>query len=112
MNWTPLNTISQLDDIDALSKQQAVLIYKHSTRCHICTTALGRLERKWDAADDATLKPYFLDLLKYREVSDAISQRYGVEHQSPQVLVIRNGKCVYSKTHMEISYDELMTAAG
>src|SRR5688572_17383160 len=108
MDWNYLTDTGQLDTIDEESKRQAVFIYKHSTRCNICSTTLARLERKWDSGDAAKLKPYYLDLLKHREVSDAIAERYGVEHESPQALVIRNGKCVYSQTHMEISYEEMM----
>ena len=111
MDWNQLTSVSQLDEIDRLSATQAVLIYKHSTRCHICTTALNRLERKWGEEDKARLAPYYLDLLQHRGVSNAIAERYGVEHQSPQVLVIRNGKCVFSQTHMQINYDDVMAAA-
>ena len=112
MNWNTLNSVSQLDQIDTESKEHPVLIYKHSTRCGICTAALSRLERKWQGSDNERLKPYYLDLLQHRNVSNEIASRYSVHHESPQVLVIRNGKCVYSQTHMQISYDELMSAAA
>lgn len=111
MNWNPLNTLSQLAEINRESQIQPVMILKHSTRCSISSAALGRLERKWTEGDSSKMKPYYLDLIQYREVSNAVQDHYGVEHQSPQVLIISKGKCVYSATHFEIVYEELMAVA-
>ena len=104
MNWIPLTDRDQLDAIDQASKEKPILIMKHSTRCSISSAALGRLERAWTTDDDAHHTTYFLDLLRYRPLSNAIAERYGVEHESPQTLVIRNGKCVHVETHFGISY--------
>jgi len=110
VKWIALTSLAQLDEITALSNQRPVLIFKHSTRCNISSAALGRLERAWTALDDTAHTVYFLDLLKHREISNAIAERYGVEHQSPQALVIRNGKCVQESAHFGITYNELVTA--
>lgn len=107
MNWNQLQSVEQLNLINSESQTQPILLFKHSTRCSISSTALSRLERKWQDSDSQKLKPYYLDLLQHREVSNAIANNYGVEHQSPQVLVISKGKCVYSATHLEIFYEEL-----
>lgn len=112
MDWNNLTTTEQLDEIDELSKKQAVLIYKHSTRCGICSTALSRLERKWEASDNSRVRPFYLDILRYREISNEIASRYGVAHESPQVLLIRNGRCIFSQTHMDITYDAVISAAA
>lgn len=103
MDWKELNTLGQLDQIDVLSREKPVLIFKHSTRCSISRAALGRLEREWQAGDGGGAI-YYLDLLAHRAVSDAVAERYGVEHESPQVLVIRDGKCVHNASHMGITY--------
>jgi bacillithiol system protein YtxJ len=108
MKWHPLTDLAQLDAIDAASAELPILIFKHSTRCNISSAALSRLERAWTAADDAQHVAYHLDLLRHRDVSNAIVQRYGVEHASPQVLVIRNGRCVYSESHFGITYPEIV----
>ncbi len=108
MNWNNLESLAQLQIIDDESQSGLVLIFKHSTRCSICVTALNRLERKWKDSDSEKIKPYYLDLLQHRDVSNAIAERYGIEHQSPQVLLISKGKCVYSATHLEIFYEELV----
>lgn len=111
MTWNHINDLSELDSLDKTSFTQAVFIFKHSTSCSISAMALGRIELKWQSEDHLKLKPFFLDLLKYRSVSDEISKRYGVTHQSPQVLMIREGKCIYNASHTDISYEELCDMA-
>ena len=110
MNWNELTEVAQLDRIDLLSKEKPVLIFKHSTRCNISGAALSRLERAWTAEDDRARTTWFLDLLKHRDISDAIAQRYGVEHESPQALVIKDGKCVDVSAHFGITYKEVVAA--
>jgi len=108
MKWTTLSEIAQLDAIDIASQQAPMLIFKHSTRCSISSAAIGRLERGWTPANDQDHSIYYLDLIRHRDVSNAIAQRYGVEHASPQVLVIRNGKCVYTESHFGIAYADVL----
>ncbi len=109
MNWNLLESPDQLDLIDKESEHHPVLILKHSTRCSISTMALARLERSWQEADAGQLKPYYLDLLRYRSVSNEIAGRYHVQHESPQVLIIKNGRCSYSASHSEIVYSVLLS---
>ncbi|MBL7921565.1 MAG: bacillithiol system redox-active protein YtxJ [Bacteroidia bacterium] len=111
MKWNELNDINQLAIIDRESTSQKILILKHSTRCSISGAALARLERKWKDENNETLKPYYLDLLANRDISNAIAERYNVVHESPQALVISNGKCIFSQTHMEINADDLVRAS-
>lgn len=97
-----------LDEVDRLSAEKPVLIFKHSTRCSISSAALARLEREWTKADDERHTVYFLDLLRFRPISNVIAERYGVPHESPQTLVIRNGKCIHDTAHFGITYKELL----
>ncbi len=108
MNWNKLTEENQLDEIKQESYNQPVMILKHSTTCSISATTLSRLERSWktDAAKD--LKPYYLDLLKLRPISNKIAQEFDVEHESPQVLIIKNGKSVYNASHFDIRFDEIV----
>jgi bacillithiol system protein YtxJ len=108
MNWLPLTDPAQLAEIDLLSASRPVLILKHSTRCSISAAALARLDRS-DAPE--RLEPsYYLDLLRYRPLSNAIEARYGIEHASPQVLIIRNGKCVFDTSHFGIVFRDVAAA--
>jgi bacillithiol system protein YtxJ len=108
MQWNTFTDQSQLDTVDAASTQRPMLIFKHSTRCSISSAALARLERAWTSDDDQRHAAYFLDLIRHRDASNAIAQRYGVQHESPQVLVIRNGKCVYTASHFGIAYADVI----
>lgn len=108
MNWNQLTAIDQLYIIDKESANKNVMIFKHSTRCSISDAALGRMERKWLEENSAVLKPYYLDLIAHRDISNAVSERYNIMHESPQALIISIGKCVLSQTHMSISLDEIL----
>ncbi len=107
MHWNTLNRMEQLEEIRTLSETQPVVIFKHSTRCSISSSALDRLERHAAKAERADFAAYFLDLIAFRPISNAIADQFGVEHQSPQVLLIKNGKCLYNNSHMGISFQEL-----
>ncbi|HEX8040658.1 MAG TPA: bacillithiol system redox-active protein YtxJ [Chryseosolibacter sp.] len=107
MDWITLKDLKQLDEIRAQSKEQPVLIYKHSSRCSISRTAFDRLERKWDSGAVAGMKRYFLDLISYREVSNQIAEQFLVEHQSPQILVIKDGQSILDLSHYEIDFEHI-----
>ncbi len=107
MKWNTLNQLTVLDEIKEQSKTQKVLIFKHSTTCSISAMSLSRLERSWSDNEMVKLKPYYLDLLKFREISNKIAQEFGIKHESPQVLIIENGICVYNSSHNAINYQEI-----
>ncbi|HMK04906.1 MAG TPA: bacillithiol system redox-active protein YtxJ [Ferruginibacter sp.] len=105
MNWIKLTSADQLNEIKELSKSKAQVIFKHSTRCGISSMAKNRLERdvQPEAADF-----YFLDLIRYRSLSDKIAEDFSVYHQSPQVLLIKNMECVYDESHSGIQMAEIV----
>lgn len=111
MNWLKLESIEQLQTIKDNSSENLVLIFKHSTRCSISRAALDRLERNWQQGEMNDVKPFYLDLIRYRDVSDQIAEDFSVEHESPQVLVIKNGQSVYDRSHIDINYRELAAIA-
>lgn len=104
MNWIPLTDEAQLDTIIEESKTQPVAIFKHSTRCSISSMALDRMERE---EAPASVKFYYLDLLTYRPISSKIAELFNVHHESPQLLLIKNGECTYEESHNGIRMDEL-----
>ena len=104
MNWIELSDEKQLEEINEQSTQQPVIIFKHSTRCNISSMAKNRLER--ESAPDNTLF-YYLDLIRYRNISNKIAADYSVHHESPQVLLIKNKECVYEETHNGISMQDI-----
>jgi bacillithiol system protein YtxJ len=105
LQWNDLNTISQLSELEKESFDIPVLILKHSTRCSISGMAKNRLELYWDKT--VALKPYYLDLLAHRDVSDEIAKRYHVTHQSPQIVLLKNGQLILNASHNEIDYNKI-----
>jgi bacillithiol system protein YtxJ len=109
MNWHTLNTVEQLETIQEASFHKPQLIFKHSTTCSISKMALSRFERA--EAPDA-IDFYYLDLLNYRSISNAIAEKFQVHHESPQVILIKNGECTYDESHYGIMMDEVVEQAG
>ena len=105
INWIELTDLGQLNEISTLSSEKAVAIFKHSTRCSISRMALKQFENEFDSSDKVTL--YFLDLIANREVSNEIAHRFGITHQSPQLILIKDGKAIYHVSHSDIDAEEL-----
>lgn len=105
MKWNDLTEMSQLDDVVNESEGRVVVLFKHSTRCSISTMAKSRFERGWDYGDE--VKAYYLDLLSYRPISNEIADRFGVAHQSPQIVVLKNGEVIYHTSHNDIRAEQL-----
>ena len=106
VSWRPLTDLGQLNEIINLSTQKPVIIFKHSTRCSISRMVLKQFENEFDL--DEKVVPYFLDLLEYRNISNEIASRFGVQHQSPQVIVIKDGRSVYNASHESIAVEKLV----
>lgn len=100
-DWKPLDRIEQLEELEQESHNHLVLLFKHSTRCSISLMAKNRIESGWEYRTDEIV-PYYLDLLQYRSISNAISERFGIVHQSPQIIVLKAGKVVHQASHSAI----------
>ncbi len=103
VEWKKLDSGNQLESIIEDSYNSPQIIFKHSTTCPISSMAKRRLEEDWSV----DINPYYLDLLSYRSVSNAIADRLDVRHESPQIIVLHNGKAVYYESHLDISVTSL-----
>jgi bacillithiol system protein YtxJ len=110
MNWIEINSLQQLEEIKKESQEKPVLIFKHSTRCSISRMTLDRLERSWNTHEMLAIKPYFLDLISFRQLSNSIAEMFGVEHESPQVIIVSQGKSVLDLSHLQIEYNQIKEA--
>ena len=108
MKWIPLITEDQLELIKEKSSSTPQVIFKHSTRCGTSSLAKSRLE-KGTAPEGIDF--YYLDLIAYRSISNRVAEEFKVNHESPQVLLIRNGDCVYEESHIGIQMDEIIEQA-
>jgi bacillithiol system protein YtxJ len=105
ISWIALQDFGQLNEIMTVSNEKPVVIFKHSTRCSVSRMALKQFENEFDLNDK--VDAYFLDLLEHRDISNEIADRFGVYHQSPQLLLIKDGKSVYDVSHSDIDAAEL-----
>jgi bacillithiol system protein YtxJ len=105
INWNELTDLGQLSEIIEISNEKPVAIFKHSTRCSVSRMALKQFENEFNSSDKVT--PYFLDLIAHRDISNEIATRFGVYHQSPQLILIKEGKAIYNVSHSDINAEEL-----
>jgi bacillithiol system protein YtxJ len=108
--WKILNNMDDLNEIDQRSVEKPQLLFKHSTRCSISSMAKNRLDLQLDMLT-SQFDCYYLDLIQYRSVSNEITSRYGVEHESPQVIVVKKGKAVYDVSHHMIKPDVIISSS-
>ena len=108
MEWISLQNEQQLNELKENSITRPQIIFKHSIRCGISSVVKSRLEKGKLPVDNDY---YFLDIIRYRTLSNKIAEEFKVYHESPQVLVIRNGECVYDESHMGITIQDLLVQA-
>ncbi|SEB38105.1 bacillithiol system protein YtxJ [Tenacibaculum sp. MAR_2009_124] len=106
VNWIPLTSVEQLNEIEKLSEKEPIAIFKHSTRCGISSMVIKRFENSFDESLK-NLKVYYLDLLNYRDISNEVGYKFQVHHQSPQLLIIKNKEAVAHASHYEIARIDL-----
>lgn len=106
MNWKKIESPEDLKEINKKSFTVPQLIFKHSTRCSVSSMALSRIERM---GQPNGIEMHILDLLAFRSISNQIANDYNVRHESPQILLIKNEKCIYSASHGHINMAELTT---
>lgn len=104
--WNILNEDNQLEKIIKESEEVPVLLFKHSTSCGISKKVLKIFEENFKLSD-SELKLYYLDLLEFRQISNEVESRFGVQHESPQILIIKNGKSIYDASHFDIDYEKI-----
>ena len=107
-----LESIEDLDAVIELSKTKPVMLFKHSTRCSISTLANDAYTAFVERTDADAVEYTYLDLLAHRDVSNAIAEKTGVWHQSPQVILLKDGKPVWNTSHLSITEDALKDAVA
>lgn len=110
--WIDLNSMEQLDKIENASEGKTVAILKHSTRCGVSRMVLRMFETDYDLDENEPVELYFLDLINNREISNEIAVRFGVKHESPQLIVLKNGKVLHHSSHQGISANKLKELAA
>lgn len=109
MQWIAITSVEQLDAIKEASFTKPQVIFKHSTTCSISKMALSRFERE---EAPTSIDFNYLDLLNFRNISSEIAEKFQVHHESPQVILLKNGECIYDESHYGIMMDEIIEQAG
>ena len=99
--WNRLTSVNQLIEIEKESFHQPIAIFKHSTRCGTSSMALRQFESQFET-DNTSVKLYFLDLLSFKDISNEISIRFQVFHESPQLIVLKDGNTIHHSSHHQI----------
>jgi bacillithiol system protein YtxJ len=107
-NWNQLDSLSRWEELLEASNNQPILVFKHSTRCSISVMALDRINRNWQPEMEKHLSIWYLDLLNFREISNRIASDTGVEHQSPQLLLLKGGQCIKAESHQAIRLEDFV----
>ncbi len=106
MKWIDLTQIDQIQHIIKASYSKPQIIFKHSTSCSISSMAKLRIESKWaHISKDTDL--HYLDLHSHRNVSNYIADAFDVYHESPQIILIKDGEAEYESSHFDISIEEI-----
>lgn len=107
MKFLSLESEGQLEQIAAAKDPQ--IIFKHNTTCPISKGVLRSLKEEADVLPAET-PFYILDLLSYRHISDEIAEKFHVTHESPQLLLVKDGKCTYHESLYDITAEETANA--
>ena len=107
LSWNHIETVDSLEKALAESSEAPALFFKHSTRCSISSMALNRFESEWDASNHCDI--HFIDLIANREVSNRLSELTNVQHQSPQVVLVKNCKAIFNASHSGIDATVIQT---
>ncbi len=101
--FTPVTGREAVEQLVAESAQHPVIVFKHDTSCHISRAAYGEMQQ-------ITQEVAIIDVAREKDLSLEIAERMGVKHESPQVLVIRDGHAVWSASHYDITHDAVAQA--
>ena len=104
--WKILETEDRVNLLAEESFNNPVVIFKFSSRCGVSASVFDEFQEKLNAAQPTNAAFYLVDVVANRQVSHAISAVFGIQHESPQALVIKDGECTYQKSHWSISFEE------
>jgi bacillithiol system protein YtxJ len=102
--FLPVAGIDSLDELFLRSNDGPVILFKHSLTCPISSSAYFEMQKmKSDVA--------LVVMQNARETSNEIERRTGIRHESPQVIILRNGKPVWNASHWSINADAVESAS-
>ena len=104
---TPLHDVPSLDAAIAESRERPVLLFKHSRYCGVSCEALDELQTHIDGRANGAVAYKMITVQTHRPVSDAAAQRLGLRHETPQAILLRDGKVIWNASHFRITATQL-----
>jgi bacillithiol system protein YtxJ len=105
-HWINIESVQHLNEVLDDNSSKTKLFFKHSTRCSISSMALKIFEADWENTED--IECYFIDLIAFRDVSNELAKQTFVEHQSPQVIVLKEKNVIYNASHQSIDAEKIL----
>lgn len=105
-----MQDITRTDEMERVFSEPTALLFKHSTRCPISARAQGEVEALLERIPDAPV--YRVDVNASAPLSDGVAERTGIRHESPQVILLRDGRPDWHASRMEIHAGELVDRMG
>jgi len=105
VKWVHFSNEQQLNQFIEESKHRTIMFFKHSTRCSISSMAKSRIENDWDLDEEVT--PIYVDLIANRNISNLLADKFAVQHESPQIILVRDGISIYDTSHNQISVGDI-----
>ena len=107
MKLTPLADVQSLDAAIAESRERPVLLFKHSRYCGVSCEALDELQSHIESRADGEVAYKMITVQTHRPLSDAVAQRLGLRHETPQAILLRDGKVIWNASHFRITANQL-----
>lgn len=102
---TQIRTLTTRDELDEALAAPVAVWYKHSPICAVSSWTLREVKRFAREHPDTAV--FHIDVIRHRDLSDWISEHFGVRHESPQALVVRDGREAWATSHSAITADAL-----
>jgi bacillithiol system protein YtxJ len=105
-----LRGIDELEQTLANSHERPVLLFKHSYACGVSAEALEELRSHIEENSAAEVHYAMVTVQTHREVCNTITERLGVRHETPQAILVRNGRAIWSASHFRVNVAEIQKA--
>ena len=105
-----METVTSLDELDEILTQPRVILYKHSTMCNLSTWAMGNIEEFATSHPETCI--HVIDILFNRDISNEVESRLGIQHESPQLIVLSGGEVTWSGSHHDLTPEGLEEHLG
>ena len=106
---TPLHRLEELDALLAESQQRPLLLFKHSYTCGISAEALDEIVEHLNH-ESVDARYAMVTVQTHRELSNEVAARLGVRHQTPQAILVKDGRAIWTASHFRVNAGEIRKA--